>query len=246
MSRKRQSVLFAAILPLGAVAFVFASAWSNRQAAGRPTLNPTFVAAVGDRDLQPADTNPLPVALAATNEYFDGSRFELGWNERAKEVLEITQPKPRSVTILQQPDGTYFTGEEYDGKPTGWGIFNDPSGTRLEGKWRYGNPDQISGRVVLPDGTVEDGTWDYVHGTGSGTITWRDGHAYKGPWTIANGLSAELPEGTGTMTWPDGHMYVGPFHDGQMNGWGTMTWANGKPMEGLWRHGDFVMSHMQR
>jgi len=160
-------------------------------------------------------------------------------------VFEPPQPTPHNVVILQQPDGTFFTGETYDGQPTGWGIFNDQTGTRLEGKWRYGNPYKITGRVVLPDGTVEDGTWDYVHGTGTGTITWKDGHCYNGPWTIADGISAEIPEGTGTMTWPDCHSYVGPFRNGQMNGWGIMTWTDGKSMKGLWRHDEFVLSRIQ-
>jgi hypothetical protein len=145
------------------------------------------------------------------------------------------------VSFIELPDGARFIGDVSGGLPNGWGIFNQSNGTRLAGQWRNGIPYRLSGMAVYADGTVENGTWDYAMGVGSGTISWRDGRVYTGGWRNDPG-SSELPEGKGTMTWPDGHTYVGRFRNGKMHGQGKITYPNGQVVEGLWGHGEFLVA----
>ncbi|HVM61207.1 MAG TPA: hypothetical protein VMV72_10105 [Verrucomicrobiae bacterium] len=192
--------------------------------------------------------NPPP-AVAATSEFFDGNHFGLqvppSALPQAQAELEAERARRTEVlAIIQQTDGTAFAGDVFANAPSGWGIFSQPNGTRLEGEWRRGVPYKIKGRVVLPGSIVEEGTWDYVSGTGSGTITWRDGHTYAGTWKVTSGFSEECPDGAGTMAWPDGHKFVGHFRDGKMDGPGTMTWPDGKVVHGTWLQDEFRMSRI--
>jgi len=143
------------------------------------------------------------------------------------------------------PNNTTYTGDVFEDVPNGWGILTQPTGTRLEGDWRYGNPNQAHGKMVFPEGVVEDGSWDYRLGTGIGTIRWPDGTLYKGTWKNISD-SPDQPEGTGTMTWPDGRTYVGQFTNGQLDGRGRMTYPDGKVVDGLWENGDLKSSRTVR
>jgi len=245
---KRRSLLLVMILASAAAGFLIVSAWSDRQPTAAFPIKPGFIAGLTEADLELAETDPLstlvPVTDGVANGPFEG-QFRLALSEWGPQI-EFARARRETVDFLQMPDGRSYGGDVLRGAPNGWGVFSQSNGTRLEGEWRYGIPYRISGHVVLPDGTVEDGSWDFVRGTGNGTITWRDGHTYNGSWKIAPGYSPELPEGTGTIAWPDGHRYVGHFLDGQMHGWGTMTQSDGKAVDGLWRHGEFVLSRIDR
>jgi hypothetical protein len=237
--------LFAAILTSEAVGFVFVSAWSDRQPTVSSPFKPPFIAAAKDGALESAATNVLSETAGVTNAYFADGPFCLGLRERLLAADQTAKPDTKTVSFFRLPDGTMFTGDASDGVPSGWGIVYQPNGTRLEGDWRYGNPNHLRGIAVFSDGTVENGTWNYVRGTGSGTISWRDGCVYNGTWRNNPG-SSDLPEGIGTMTWPDGHTYVGRFHNGKMHGQGKITYPNGQVVEGLWGEGTFMVARQAR
>jgi len=245
---KPRSILIALIPTLVVVAFVIVLAWSDNREAGTQISEPTFVDGATYRGVEITGiillSEQAHATAVVTDEFFDSSEHALALSQNWAPSAQVAKARTGVLALLQLPDGKWFAGDVVGGEPNGWGVFSQPNGTKLEGKWRYGIPYRVSGRVVLPDGTVEDGTWDYIHGTGNGTITWRDGHTYQGSWKIAPGYSPELPEGTGTMAWPDGHTYVGRFLDGQMHGWGTMTQSDGKVVDGLWRHGEFALSRI--
>jgi len=142
----------------------------------------------------------------------------------------------RSVGVLSLPNSTSYTGDILGDMPNGWGILTETNGSQIEGEWRLGNPYTASGRMVYPDGTVEDGQWDYRLRAGYGTIRWPDGTVYKGTWRNIPD-APDRPDGNGTMTWPDGRTYVGHFFDGVMDGMGRMTYPDGKTVEGRWIQG---------
>jgi hypothetical protein len=244
---KRRSILFAATLTATAVGCVICCAWSGKPDADTQPNDLALTAGTGEESPDLAKTNSLPTTTPArvsvTNEFFDGSQFCLAMPGLLPKG-EFAKARTEIVDFIQAPNGSTFGGDVSGGAPSGWGVFNQPNGTRLEGEWRHGIPYRINGKVFLPDGTVEQGTWDYVRGTGHGTITWKDGRTYSGDWRIASGDSAEVPEGVGTMTWTDGHKFVGHFYDGQMHGWGTMTQTDGKKVDGLWQRGEFMLSRI--
>jgi hypothetical protein len=248
---KPRGILVAAIPTLIiAVGYAVFSAWSERPEPGTLPLKPIFVDGARYDGVEITGIILLSGAthntIDATDEFLDSGEYALTLSHGPGPGAQAARAKTGILGILQLSDGRWFVGDVLGSEPNGWGVFSQPNGTKLEGKWRYGTPYKISGRVVLPDGVVEEGTWDFVRSTGSGTITWRDGHTYAGSWKITSGDSPELPDGTGTMSWPDGHKYAGPFRNGQMHGWGTMTQTDGKTVDGLWRHGEFVMSRIGR
>ena len=185
---------------------------------------------------------PAPDTDGATKQCFSGSYFGLPYSTWSQVVDENPLVRTRTVGTFQLADGTKFTGEMESGLANGWGVLTQPGGTKLDGEWRDGMPCRMSGTVVVYDGTVERGTWNYVLGTGRGTINWRDGRVYEGPWKNVP-ESSELPEGSGTLTWPDGHFYVGHFHNGTMHGQGKITYPNGRVVEGIWGKGEFLVAH---
>ena len=71
-------------------------------------------------------------------------------------------------------DGTVYEGGMKDGKPDGRGTVANPNGTFQKGEWRDGRPYRISGIWVAPDGTKEEGTWNYDGSASGGTILWKD------------------------------------------------------------------------
>lgn len=236
---KPRGAMIAATLTAASVGCVLFSAWSTK---------PDAESSLGTPALAPGPIRPpasSPGMAASTNAYFDGSHFGLALADWRPDS-QFASAKTETLDFIQSTSGATFGGVVSGGSPSGWGVFNQPNGTRLEGEWHDGVPYRISGRVFLPDGIVEEGTWDYVKGTGHGTITWRDGRTYQGDWKIAAGDYPELPEGVGAMTWADGHKYVGHFYNGQMHGWGTMTQTDGKIVDGLWQRGDFMMSRISR
>jgi hypothetical protein len=135
-------------------------------------------------------------------------------------------------------DGTVYEGGMKDGKPDGRGTVTNPNGTFQKGEWRDGRPYRISGIWVAPDGTKEEGTWNYDGSASGGTILWKDGQTYKGDWEPVDGRT-DLPDGTGAMTWPDGRQYAGHFRGGKMDGIGKMTWPDGRVEDGTWTQDAF-------
>ena len=233
----RHSVLLGCLIILAVVGFVLVSAWSEYRVTTRLPVQPSFVANLD----QGMDTNLPPEGVVVTNAYFVASRFRLALQHQVETSSQVARVDSRTVMLYRLKDGTIFTGDTAGGEPSGWGIVSQPNGTRLEGDWKHGNPYHLTGIAFFPDGTVEKGTWDYVKDVGSGTITWRDGRVYTGPWKNIPQL-ADMPEGIGNMTWPDGRTYVGPFVNGQMDGQGKLTYANGRVLEGLWQRGDFMVA----
>jgi hypothetical protein len=149
----------------------------------------------------------------------------------------MARTRRETVALLTQADGAKFTGGAYGGVPNGWGVYTATNGTRLTGEWRMGQAYAATGRLVVPDGTIEDGTWLYYLGRGNGTIIWKAGIVYRGDWKINQGDLPELPDGEGTMTWPDGHKYAGHFVNGALDGYGIMTLPDGKTMRTHWVDG---------
>jgi len=194
----------------------------------------TEVKPVGE-SAPPSDTKRSATAPesppAGTAEFTLSGGVKLGG---ATEGLGVN---PHGHVVL--PDGTVYEGETIGDVPSGHGTVEDLHGTRQEGEWRNGKAYRVSGTWVAPDGTTEQGSWNYDGTPSGGTITWPDGKVYKGNWKNVDDAT-ELPEGSGTMTWPDGRKYVGTFLDGQMDGQGVMTFPDGKIENGLWKQGKFV------
>jgi hypothetical protein len=247
---KRRDFRFAATFATASVAclLLFSTA-SNRASA--ETISNSSVLSTGPADAaaDAPESNHLSLAAHATanhtNAVFDGSQFHLALSEWNPPV-GLSNIRTDPLEYIQSPNGATFGGDVLQGAPNGWGVFSRPDGTRLEGEWRQGVPYRISGTAVLPDGTVETGNWDYVKGTGNGSIKWKNGNTYQGDWKVSSGDSTDVPQGDGTMTWSDGHKFVGRFYNGEMHGWGTMTQSDGKIVDGLWQHGEFVMSRIPR
>jgi hypothetical protein len=222
------------------VGFVLVSAWSEYRATTKLPVQSSYLATLD----QGTDAN-LPPEGVVTNAYFVASRFSLALQHQADTSSEVARVESKKVSFYRLKDGTIFTGDTTGDEPSGWGIISQPNGTRLEGDWKHGNPYHLTGIAFFPDGTVEKGTWDYVNEVGRGTITWRDGRVYTGPWKNVPQL-ADMPEGIGTMNWPDGRTYVGPFFNGQPHGQGKLTFADGRILEGLWQKGNFMVARQSQ
>jgi len=225
------------LIILAAVGFVLVSAWSEYRVTTTLPVEPSSLANLD----QGMDTNPSPDGVVVTNAYFVASRFSLALQREVETSGQVARVDTKTVTLYRLKDGTIFTGDAKDGEPSGWGIVSQLNGTRLEGDWKHGNPNHLTGIAFFPDGTVEKGMWDYVKDVGHGTITWRDGRGYTGSWKNVPQFP-DMPEGIGTMTWPDGRTYVGPFANGQPNGQGKLTYADGRILEGLWQRGEFMVA----
>jgi hypothetical protein len=135
-------------------------------------------------------------------------------------------------------DGTVYEGGVKNGKPQGRGRVTNPIGTFQKGEWRDGHPYRVSGVWVAPDGTKEEGNWNYDGTASGGTIWWKDGRTYKGDWEPVEGQT-DSPSGLGAMSWPDGRQYVGHFYGGKMDGAGKMTWPDGRSEDGSWKEDAF-------
>jgi len=237
----RQTFLLGCIILIATVGFVLVSAWSEyRVTTARPVQPSSFTNL--DQDM---DTNVPPEGADVTNAFFVASRFSLALQHEVETSSQVARIESKMVTLYRLKDGTIFTGDVVDREPNGWGIVSQPNGTRLEGDFKHGVPYHLSGIAFFPDGTVEKGAWDYVRDVGTGTITWRDGRVYTGPWKNVP-QRADLPEGIGTMTWADGRTYVGRFIDGQPEGQGKLTKADGSIMEGVWQRGEFMVARQSR
>ena len=178
-----------------------------------------------------------PAANATAHALGDAPDFTLSGTEKSADTLGSLGVNPHGHVVL--PDGTIYEGETIGNLPSGQGTVADLHGTHQQGEWRDGKAYKVSGTWVAPDGTKEEGTWNFDGSPSGGTIMWPDGRVYQGSWKVVED-GVELPEGSGTMTWPDGRKYVGEFLDGKTDGQGVMHYPDGKVEDGLWKQGKFV------
>jgi hypothetical protein len=103
-------------------------------------------------------------------------------------------------------NGATYTGQFFEGKYHGLGVYVWPSGKKFVGRWEHG---------------VKNG---------HGLYTWPNGKKYDGEYK--NGLK----DGYGRMTWPDGQSYCGGFKRNKRSGRGVQTSADGSMVHcGQWK-----------
>ena len=182
--------------------------------------------------------------------YGDGSRFVGFWDnyqrdgygklydEKGKLMAAgyWTKDEYIGIPVSGEPfnyGGGTYTGEWKDGKLTGHGKVNFPSGDKYEGDF-VNAQSWGEGTYTWKTGRSQGGQWYNGKLNGKGHFEWPDGKKYTGDYVM------NYEEGEGTMTWPGGATYTGHFVHGDRSGQGTFTDATGKKQSGIWDHDKLV------
>lgn len=250
MIMKRRGAVFAMISALGLIGYVCGSTRSNAQApetdyeqvkpGGKTGDQFSGALSIGTESAtEPAGETATEFVVGPMSNRFVSTRYNITLRDFSELVGQFVQAEGKDLRTLRSKDGTMYMGEVVDGAPDGHGLLTQSNGTWQNGEWRNGNPYQVSGTWVGPDGTREVGDWNYDGTPCGGTIFWTDGRVYKGDWTVVGGAT-EVPDGLGTMTWSDGRTYTGHFLAGKMDGSGKMAYPGGKIEDGIWVRGTFA------
>ena len=151
--------------------------------------------------------------------------------------------------------GHFYEGDLVNSQQNGQGREEFANGDYNFGKWSDGQ--FISGiqKRTLPTGTIYEGDYSGLKGTGKGKMTWPDGNVYegdfvkgwrtgKGKLTLANGdfldgkwVNNSLKSGEVKITFANGSVYEGDWVDGKRTGKGKQTSASGNVYEGNFANG---------
>ena len=152
---------------------------------------------------------------------------------------------PNGIMISKINNKNYvYMGKWEDGKFTGYGSFEYPSGNIYEGEW---NNDKAhgKGKMIYANGDVYEGEWNNNKAHGKGKMIYANGDVYegdwggcdttlsKGVWKYANGdvyegcFKNEKKEGVGKMTDKDGYTYEGKWDNDKFTGWRKWKYDNG-------------------
>lgn len=158
--------------------------------------------------------------------------------------------KCRAEETLQLSDGSIYTGNVYDGKPSGHGRLVSSSVNVYVGEFLHGKR-HGKGRQQSPGGEVYDGEWanGTYHGYGTlrtpdftyqGTFYHGKYHGYgemRGAQTYVGEYSHGTKHGQGTLT-TETYTYVGNFYYNLKHGKGIETTLSGSVYSGSWRSGN--------
>lgn len=125
----------------------------------------------------------------------------------------ISSRVPAVRGFLAFPNGVY-EGDIADGRPEGYGVFQNNDESRYEGRFHNGTMEGL-GALSWPDGRQMEGEFRRGRLEGEGRCTWSDGSTYKGAF------SEGRMHGPGTFTWADGTVFNGLFHRGKRTDQGT-------------------------
>ena len=162
---------------------------------------------------------------------FKGKRENLiPIDEKEKFNLYLAK-KVRLMPVLSTYlEGTY-SGDTFEGKPSGMGVWKGSDGTTYKGEWSNGKF-HGKGKERKPNGDSYEG--QYLGGDldGFGKYSSNDGHKYEGLFVKGNRT------GFGKEWYPSGDRYEGEFKDGLRHGEGKMWFSKGDLYEGLFEKGN--------
>lgn len=177
--------------------------------------------------LNPAGQRP---AWSQLLDSFEGASLPEVMDEVVKHVdAGVPDPAmPRTISVVQFPNGDRYEGTFESGLMHGWGIYTYRDGDRYEGEFHH-DVKHGNGILTLQDGTRYTG--GFVRGIrhGLASLTRADGTRYAGEF--AN----DMINGRGIMMYVDGGQYGGEFLNGLRHGHGTQRFANGDIYKGEYR-----------
>ncbi len=150
-------------------------------------------------------------------------------------------------------DGTAIQSGCIQGNCTnGKGIYAYPDGSRYDGFFRNGKPDQ-HGTFSYPNGDRYRGEFKngYPHGTGTmyhATGNKKSGRWFEGEFLVnanpgarksSGCMQGDCQNGFGSYIFNDGAKYTGPFRNGLPEGRGTVVYPSGERYEGFLSKGTF-------
>ena len=132
--------------------------------------------------------------------------------------------------IITYPDGSQYTGQVVNGKPSGQGRIQWANGDTYEGQWRNEQP-HGRGKKTFLDGSIYEGEFARGQQQGKGQLIYPDGTVYTGDW------QSGAPNGQGKFAFKEAGTYEGAVYLGLPHGQGTFSYANGDIYDGQWEHG---------
>ena len=160
---------------------------------------------------------------------------------------------PIGIGLLTTKDGTYYSGNWYDGKRDGTGDMVFCNGDRYSGEWiensfdGYGVYHYAAANAIYSgewekglqngDGIYEcpdfsyDGQWEKGWMDGEGVLLFKNKDRYEGT------IHENIIDGIGCYTFADGNRYEGEFVNGTICGLGVFQFKNGNRFEGEFLNG---------